>query len=123
MLITDNLQEACHSLRKREAIPDERLDGIGILKNLSTSPGYLAKWAQAKGLDAVIWTALPPRYQHQEGLIPSFEEALEHLTGLTGREAEHAFNYIRQVPSQIETPYRAKLEQLINVIQDRMRFS
>ncbi len=123
MLSTQNLPEACEALRKREAIPDERVDGIGILTNPSLSPGSVSQWAHEKGLDAVIWTGLPPRYQHQEGLIPTVEQAERHLSGLTGQEAEHAFNYIKQVPAQINTLYRPKLEQLIGELTDRVTLS
>lgn len=112
-LTSRTVSDACQSLRKREAIPDEREDGVGMLTDPQHTPGPLAQWAQARGLDAVIWTALPPRYQRVEGLIPSCNEAIAYLSGLSGKVAEHAYDYIRRVPEQIATPYRQKLEQVI----------
>lgn len=115
-LRTLDLFEACAALRERESIPDERVDGVGMLVSTPYSPGKLAEWALAHKLDAVIWTALPPRYLHTEGWIPTCEDAMAHLSGLTGKTAQHAYDYIRRVPVQIETPYRPKLQRLIDVI-------
>lgn len=109
-----SLPEAIAALRLREAIPDEREDGVGILLHPQSTPGMLSAWAQDRRLDAVIWTALPPRYQHQEGLIPSCDEALAHLASLKGEAAEHAFDYIRRVPAQFDTAYRQRLQALID---------
>jgi len=113
-LSADSLPEAVAALRVREAIPAERRDGVGILLNPQITPGVISEWALDRRLDAVIWTALPPRYQHQEGLIPSCEQALAHLSSLKGEVAEHAFAYIRQVPAQLETPYRQQLQTCIS---------
>ena len=68
----------------------------------------------SRSLDAVIWTALPPRYQQQEGVIPSCDGALAHLASLSGEAAEHAFDYIRRVPAQFDTAYRQRLQALID---------
>jgi len=113
VLASVSLPEAVAALRLREAIPDEREDGVGILLQPQHTPGVLSDWAQDRCLDAVIWTALPPRYQHQEGLIPSCE-ALAHLASLSGEAAEHAFDYIRRVPAQFDTAYRQRLQALID---------
>lgn len=105
-LATGDLGQACIQLREREDIPDERVDGIGILTVTSQTPGVLADWARQRQLDAVIWTALPPKFGRVEGLIPTLAQAIDHLQQLNGEEAAHARAYIMQVPSQIDTPYR-----------------
>lgn len=105
-LATQELGQACMQLREREGIPDERVDGVGILTVTPHSPGMLADWARQRQLDAVIWTALPPKFGSVEGLIPTLAQAIAHLEQLTGEASTHARDYIRQVPAQIDTPYR-----------------
>jgi len=68
--------------------------------------GVLAEWALRRQLDAVIWTGLPPRFANIEGLVPTVDDAVAYLGGLTGEAYEHARDYIQQVPKQIDTPYR-----------------
>jgi len=108
-LAAQALDKACWQLRQREGIPDERVDGVGMLVVDPHTPGVLADWARARQLDAVIWTALPPKLGHVEGLIPTLAQAADYLERLTGDEAAHARDYIRQVPAQIDTPYRRAL--------------
>lgn len=105
-LATQDLGQACVRLREREGIPDKRVDGIGILTVTPETHGVLADWARERELEAVIWTALPPKSGSVEGLIPTLAQAVDYLQGLTGEEAVHARAYIMQVPPQIDTPYR-----------------
>lgn len=114
MLTVTDIAAACAALREREAIPDERCDGVGILFATAHTPGPLAEWARQRALDAVIWTDLPPRFQHTEGLIPGCEAVLAHLSSLSGETAAHAFDYLRRVPAQIATPYRSHLMRRID---------
>lgn len=111
LLDVKTIEHATSLLREREQIPADRVDGVGslILKNTPTGP--LAEWAAGKALDAVIWTALPPRLNHIEGRIPSAEDALNYLNTLTGEKKEHAQSYMQQVPAQFETPYRQVIRQ------------
>ncbi|WP_313571050.1 hypothetical protein [Pantoea piersonii] len=105
-MTTQDLRQAVTQLREREGIPDERVDGIGIVSVTADSPGTLAEWARKRDLDAVIWTGLPPKLGSKEGLIPTLPQAIDYLQQLEGEEAEHARAYIMQVPAQIDTPYR-----------------
>ncbi|WP_414147689.1 hypothetical protein ACMGGR_19885 [Erwinia sp. BNK-24-b] len=105
-LDVDNLSTAIQLLKQREAIPAERNDGIGSLKVTDTSAGLLAEWAKARNIDALIWTALPPRNDHVENCIPPIEQAVAYLTALQGETREHARDYIQRVPTQIDTAYR-----------------
>ncbi|ARJ43428.1 hypothetical protein B1H58_16220 [Pantoea alhagi] len=106
LLDTNTLQHAISSLREREKIPDSREDSVGkfLLKSMPT--GVLANWAVAQKLDAVIWTALPPRFSGLEGRIPCAEDILEYLGLLEGEKLQHAQNYLKKVPANINTPYR-----------------
>ncbi|WP_333617514.1 hypothetical protein [Mixta calida] len=105
-LAVDTLEQACDALRQREQIPEERSDGIGALITQGSATGPLAEWAQARQIDAVIWTALPPRIAYSEGLIPTLDDAVAYLSELQGEKRDHARHYLEQVPRQIDTPYR-----------------
>ncbi|THB84713.1 hypothetical protein E1N66_08945 [Pantoea allii] len=111
-LNTASLESACRALRLREAIPDSRADGIGIMTVTETSVGPLAEWAQAKGIEGLIWTGLPALMGGVEGRIPTLDEARHYLQTLTGETREHAFHYIEQVPAQIDTAYRRAFADL-----------
>ncbi|MFW0697266.1 hypothetical protein [Pantoea sp. R13S299] len=111
-LNTASLESACRALRLREAIPDSRADGIGMMTVTETSVGPLAEWAQAKGIEGVIWTGLPARMAGVEGQIPTLDDARHYLQSLTGETREHAYNYIDQVPAQIDTAYRRAFADL-----------
>jgi len=111
LLSVDNIERATSLLREREQIPADRVDGVGSLILKSTPTGVLAKWAAEKALDAVIWTALPPRFAHIEGRIPSVEDALAYLASLAGEKRDHAQSYMKQVPAQFDTPYRRVIRQ------------
>jgi hypothetical protein len=109
VLDVQSLDDAVQALRQREQIPDDRHDGVGVFVTGESLVGVLAEWASARQLDAVIWTALPPRFEDVEGLIPSVEDALYYLRSLTGDVLNHARSYVRQVPIQIDTPYRREI--------------
>lgn len=111
LLSVDNIELATALLREREQIPAQRVDGIGSLILKNRPVGTLAQWAAEKKLDAVIWTALPPRFAHIEGRIPSAEDALSYLASLAGETKEHAQNYMKQVPAEFDTPYRQVIRQ------------
>ena len=72
-----DLVKARKLLRQREEIPASRVDGVGSVR-VGQPPGYLLgatailRWASAKkGIDAVIWTSLPPRFGGSEGRVPT----------------------------------------------------
>lgn len=71
----------------------------------------ITSWAQNKKLDAVIWTALPPKFAGVDGRIPTAEEAISYLTALEGDARRVAEEYIRKAPAQVRTPHRQLFEQ------------
>ncbi|MGD8106350.1 hypothetical protein ACQE32_06725 [Pantoea sp. FN0302] len=111
LLAVDTLEQACEALRQREQIPQDRNDGVGVLIAQGSPVGPLAEWAQQRQIDAVIWTALPPRSANNEGLVPTIDDAIAYLRSLEGEKREHARNYLAQVPQQLDTPYRRAISQ------------
>lgn len=112
LLAVEYVDQAVRALRVREQIPADRQDGVGIFTINSSTVGALGEWAAARQLDAVIWTALPPRFEGVEGLIPSLDDVLAYLITLDGDTLEHAKSYMEQVPEQIDTPYRREIRKL-----------
>ncbi|WP_263263953.1 hypothetical protein [Pseudomonas sp. RIT-PI-S] len=108
-LTAPSVEEASMALKRREAIPAERHDGVGSLRVAEHTNGLVGRWARAKGIEAVIWTALPPRIDGIEGRVPRLGDALDYLASLTGDVREHARSYVEAVPPQIDTEYRRQI--------------
>lgn len=104
-----SLSAAYEALRLREQIPEGCNDGIGVFKLGGTPNGVISEWASTNGADAVIWTALLPRFEGVEGRIPSLDEAFSYPHGLTSQTRDQAFQYLSRVPAQIDTSYRREL--------------
>ena len=102
-------------------------EGI-IEKNISKYIGYwssneyssldftqeIGDWAARKDHDAVVWTALPPKFGGQNERMPSAEEVITFLRNLPYEKRKHAEEYIRRTPQQIDTDYRRKIEEKFN---------
>ena len=113
-----NVTEAVVALRKREGILKNNVEKhVGCWKPGNTSHLEilnLAVWAEARGIDAVVWTALPPRfYQDDQNQVAPVEDIVKHLAGLTGRKRDEAERYVRYAPAQIDTPYRREIERVL----------
>ena len=66
-------------------------------------------WAQGKGFSAVIWTALPRRFQDVIGIPFSPIAALRYVNGLPAQTKENALRYIHTAPEQTMTQFRRLL--------------
>jgi hypothetical protein len=110
---TTALASARESLRRREGIPGKNAaKHIGdwtFGKSPPNSLPDLEPWARAKGVDHVIWTALPPKFEESERL-PSEEQVVRYLGRLIGDERERAERYIRRTARQIDTACRRRIE-------------
>lgn len=107
----EDLDRAIESLRRREGTATRR---IGVWRTEEKAPDLipdLPAWAVAKGADSVIWTALPPKFQDEDGRVPSVDEALEYFRSLDQEYQQGAEEYVRKAPEQIRTPYRAEFER------------
>ena len=108
-----DLELAREALRDREGITAKDWTGlIGSWQPGNSEPTPIAglpAWASAHGVDAVIWTSLPPKFGEEER-PPTEDEVLEYLSGLRGSKRDNAERYIRCTPSQVDTKYRRRFE-------------
>lgn len=104
----------------------QRLAGReGIAKRWETDIGYwhgesntwdgreaatIAAWAGAQGLAAVVWTNLPRKFDSKD-TMPSGEQIVAFLQGLDDDKRAIAEAYVRQAPTQIDTPYRRQIAE------------
>lgn len=111
------LAQAREDLRCREDIPKSALERfIGSWSVGSPSPVHvvdLDAWAQARGVQHVVWTALPAKFGGEDR-TPGEEEILGYLRGLTGAARDNAERYIRRAPRQIDTPLRRRIVAELN---------
>lgn len=106
------LEAACEALAEREGCGT-----AAIGRWPGTSSGHpigaecIATWATEKQIDAVIWTALKPKFDGVNGIGPaSSQEAVTYLRELEGEAALRAEEYVRRAPNQVRTTYRAAIE-------------
>ncbi len=113
VMLPTELQAAREALRDREGITGKGWESrIGYWKRGDEVPQLmpeLSDWAQAHGLDAVVWTALGPKF-NGEDTSPTVDQIVEYLRTLTGTTRDNAERYIRCAPSQIDTEYRRRIE-------------
>ena len=107
---TTILSEAIENLRAREDTTTTRIGTWQIGEVAPERIPDLPSWAKDKGATAVIWTALPPKFQNENSRVPTIEEALEFLQSLNPEKQKSAEEYIRKAPKQVRTPYREKFE-------------
>lgn len=105
------LNEAIESLRSRENIPTKNKDiHVGRWANGTTPKNDIEKeisdWAKEKRLDAVVWTALPPKFNGTNNVIPSIDDLITYFKSLAFEKRRNTEMYIRKAPIQIDTDYR-----------------
>ncbi len=110
----DDLDGAVESLRSREGIPAKNSDlHIGRWANNKPQNQIeveIASWARKKRIDAVVWTALPPKFDGKDDVTPCAEEIVAYLKRLPFEKKRHAEQYVRKAPIQIDTDYRRKIQ-------------
>ncbi|WP_147294032.1 hypothetical protein [Ciceribacter selenitireducens] len=107
---SEDPEAAKESLRIREGKPHRH--HIGVWREGQSDPAALpglTEWAAVREIDAVIWTDLPPKFQGEDGRIPSAEEVVSYLQALPDDPRAVAIEYIRRAPSQIDTAYRREI--------------
>ena len=107
-----NIETAKEKLRIREGKIKHKF--VGIWKAGQDSPMSLSgldSWAEGVGAEAVIWTALPPKFKNIDYNKPNIEDAIAHIERLDIDSKQLAEEYVRKTPAQIKTPFRTKFEE------------
>lgn len=118
LLQDEDLAEARESLRQREQVDVEHPEWIGSLPASRSffCSEQIGQWLKRQDLDAVVWTALPPRFDGVEGQPPSVDQAVDYLEQLQGEVRAHAESYVRQIPSSLATGFRKAIEMRLGWI-------
>lgn len=73
------LGAAASALRKREGTKREWLGHWPAVAGTNyLHSDVIGEWARSKGLQGVVWTAIPPKWNDLDGQAPSRDEAIEH---------------------------------------------
>jgi hypothetical protein len=113
MMDHTSMADAHEALRKREGVSRKRPEEIGRWTKGHDSPELiidLPEWATSRGIEGVVWTALPSKFNNNEEQKPTIDEVIKYLRELTGTARDNAESYIRSTPQQIDTPYRRHIE-------------
>jgi hypothetical protein len=71
----------------------------------------VAAWAATSGFDAVVWTALRPKFRGVFGQVPAgADDVIRYLRELDDETAARAREYVCNAPAEVRTPYRAAIE-------------
>lgn len=116
-----NLELAINDLSDREGITNRDRIGVFDVQEDFTSERAQSKhpkacqdiraWAEAEEFDAVIWTALGPRFFDRIRVRFSPPAAVRYVGELPMESRAKAFEYIRQAPQEIDTPVRRLFNQ------------
>jgi hypothetical protein len=110
----EHVDAAAKALAAREGVLDKNVGKhIGRWSRGDASPECvieLASWAKSRGIQTVIWCALPPKFKGKEHKVPSSSEVVAHLSQLVGPTLDVAEEYVRRTPAQIDTRYRGEIE-------------
>ena len=112
-----DITSALEALRRREGVSKARSAEIAAWSTGSPEPALihdLPAWSEARNIDAVIWTALPPRFEDQERVAPTQEQVIAYLSALRGPARDLAEGYIRRAPRQIDTDFRRAIARALN---------
>jgi hypothetical protein len=115
LLDAPDLSTARKHLATREGISKNWETDIGFVDCVS---GYrngleadtITAWASAMGLAGVVWTNLPCKFNGQH-VMPSEADVIAFLRELDDINRAPAERYIREAPTQIDTPYRQLIEK------------
>lgn len=112
-----DIETAAEALRRREGIGANRANQIGRWTAGGNSPDTimnLPEWAASHSVEAVIWTALPPKFANNDGQVPTANDVIAHLDALTGAARDTAERYVRFAPRQIDTRVRRRIEAALH---------
>ena len=106
-------EEAQAALAGREACSLMAIGRWPSLSRVQIDDTYsiIAAWAAQREIDAVVWTALPPKFEDVEGRAPeSAEQAIEYLRSRDPETLAKCREYVERAPVQVATTFRATIE-------------
>lgn len=114
LMSSENLEEAQRRLAEREGITAKNWKSkIGCWQRGQDPPKTipeLPEWAKKRELDAVIWTALGPRFNGQD-ILPTSDQVISYLSSLNEDTKKIAKEYVERAPLQIDTKYRRLIKK------------
>lgn len=106
-----SLSNAIVALADREGTPRHDI-GRWPLQAGETYPqsDMIGRWASERGIEAVVWTALPCGMKGKRGVVPKLADLKAHFSNLDNVTRAEAAKYVFNAPAQIQTPFRRSLE-------------
>jgi hypothetical protein len=105
-----NVKDTVEDLRVREGTTSGWIGFLDLTQAKQSSEmtvmNQIKAWAKNQGIDAVVWTALPPNFEEKTGNLFSAESAIAYLKVLSERECQNALHYITKAPEEVDTPLR-----------------
>ena len=116
VLSVETMDDAVAELGLREGIPlKNRTRDVGVWQSGMLSQhdyaDVIGEWGSSRGFDGIVWTALPTGLRDARGSVPTSDQVLSYLRGLSGSTQVLAEEYIRRAPEQTRTAYRAVIER------------
>ena len=115
----DDLELVVTDLKERENTPNrDRIGYIDQLNNTHSARAWklhpntckiIRAWAELQKMDAVVWTAIGPRFFEKTGEAFSADAALRYLATLDAETRAVALKYIREAPAEVATPVRNRV--------------
>jgi hypothetical protein len=106
------LDEAKDALRRREKTSEGNVAYWSPARwSQHEEAKVIGEWAKAKGIEAVVWTALRPKFDGENGRFPTEDEVIAYLKTRDTSVRERAREYIERAPEQVRTPYRTAIER------------
>jgi hypothetical protein len=106
----ESLDDTIGNLRDREGTNLQNIGYVDVTTGRSCSRHVdvdrMIAWSKERSCRAVAWTDLEPNFASRQGRAFDPETAIEHLRSLPRRAAHKAFAYIRNAPSEVDTPLR-----------------
>lgn len=107
-----DLAQAREDLRARESVPKSAVHKlIGTWSRGDPTPENVIElngWAQDHGVDHVVWTALPAKFDGEDR-TPTADEVVGYLRGLVEPARGRAERYVRRAPRQVDTLLRRRI--------------
>lgn len=110
------LEDVVSDLRCREDTMVENISYLNIVSlgnrsNDSTAENRILEWAQAKVMDAVVWTSLKSNFTKKTAQRFSVANAVSYLKALSPEGKSKAAEYVWRAPAFVETPVRSALQK------------